>query len=257
MVSDCRGHRLLRLLVLLYHLLLRLFEPLSQCLMRSKDVILYQCFDDILFLLTDMCSKQTADNKCSGVYNNGVCDPECDNERHLYDGGDCGRAPPCDQEAYCATRFSDGVCDKLCNSARCLWDGGDCNTGRRHFANDTVVLTLARTEVTSTLNTKEMARSFSALFNTVVHVLPEGGRGRRRGKLRKGEQVPVEKDEKLYLKLDNTNCKNRCLRSADSAAKYLSMALTHGWKPGLPITTVTGMSRQGSLQLITSIPALL
>jgi len=204
-----------------------------------------------------MCSKQTADNKCSGVYNNGVCDPECDNERHLYDGGDCARAPPCDQEAYCATRFSDGVCDKLCNSARCLWDGGDCNTGRRRFANDTVVLTLARTEVTSTLNTKEMARSFSALFNTVVHVLPEGGRGRRRGKLRKGEQVPVEKDEKLYLKLDNTNCKNRCLRSADSAAKYLSMALTHGWKPGLPITTVTGMSRQGSLQLITSIPALL
>ena len=190
-----------------------------------------------------MCSKQTADDNdyCSHFFNNGACDAACDSERHLYDGiHDCARAPLCDQEAYCTSRFSDGVCDKSCNSEACLWDGGDCNGDRRRFANDTVVLTLARTQVTSTISMKELARSLSSLFNTVVHVLPERGHWRRRGKSRKGGRVAAEKDEKIYLKLDNTNCKKRCFRSADSAAKFLSMALTHGWKPGLPITTVTG-----------------
>ncbi|KAI0243032.1 hypothetical protein LSAT2_009086 [Lamellibrachia satsuma] len=170
-----------------------------------------------------MCSKQTADdnNYCSRFFNNGACDAACDSERHLYDGiHDCARAPLCNQEAYCTTRFSDGVCDKSCNSEACLWDGGDCNGDRRRFANDTVVLTLARTQ---------------------CMCCPKEGMGGAGGKSRKGGRVAAEKDEKIYLKLDNTNCKKRCFRSADSAAKFLSMALTHGWKPGLPITTVTAL----------------
>ena len=113
------------------------------------------------------------DNKCSMSFHNGICDPECDNEDNLYDGYDCAAelasCRPSDDE-NCRRSFGNGVCDSECDSASCVWDGGDCIDRPLTFADDVVVLTLAKWYESSSkvVDVKALGRALSQLLRTII-----------------------------------------------------------------------------------------
>ena len=59
-------------------------------------------------------------------WQNGVCDPECENTFCSWDGGDCTQL--CDYEQCDQTRLGNGLCDLPCNNEGCKYDFGDCET---------------------------------------------------------------------------------------------------------------------------------
>lgn len=65
--------------------------------------------------------------QCRRLYNDGICDLDCNVAACLYDGGDCGGGLPiCPATAFCGPRHADDVCDLTCVSGACGFDGGDC-----------------------------------------------------------------------------------------------------------------------------------
>ena len=189
-----------------------------------------------------LCSKHADKTECAGAFWNGRCDRHCDNEADLYDGFDCdpARRARCEAaaEVFCARRYADGTCNRRCDSAGCAWDGGDCIIEPRRFATNMIVLTPTRQHMlaTTTANITRLKRSLSQLLRAVVQIIPDRWGGDR---TTEGTNVTARS---IHAKIDNTNCKKRCFRSAHTAAKFISLALQNGWDPGVPLRTVAGKS---------------
>ena len=136
----------------------------------------YLCFP------TAICGTNSLDNKCSLSFNNGRCDPECDNEENLFDGYDCSTdIDECrlSHDDNCRRSYADGVCDVECDSASCAWDGGDCIDKPLTLAHDVIVVTLAKWYETSgkVVDVKALGRSLSLLLRTIVRVMPSDWQG--------------------------------------------------------------------------------
>ena len=57
----------------------------------------------------------------------GYCDPACNSQNCMWDGGDCANVETCSDSPFCPLSWKgDCVCDESCNNAACDLDGGDC-----------------------------------------------------------------------------------------------------------------------------------
>ena len=193
---------------------------------------------------------------CASSFWNGVCDLECDDQRNLFDGFECvDRLEPCNSayDGYCASRFQNGNCDPNCNNAECGWDGGDCIATPLKFADDTLVLFLGVTGwqhgSTGAVELKELGRSLSRLLRTIVRVLPDDWQadhtapspGEEHAAARQADNnYNSRRYHRVFLKLDNSQCKRKCFKKAERAAQFISTALQNGWDPGIPIASVAG-----------------
>jgi len=204
--------------------------------------------------MTAVCGTQSLNNKCYLSYKNGICDPECDNEENLYDGFDCAadiRTPDPKEDENCHRNFANGVCDPECDDSSSAWDGGDCIDRPLTFADDVVVLTLARWYETSgkVIDVKALGRELSLLLRTIVRVMPNDWNGLYGGRLRTGgseaswhrpDRRGYDSTRRVHLKIDNTMCRRRCFDSSLYAAKFLDLALKHDWQPGIPVSSIGG-----------------
>ena len=205
-----------------------------------------------------LCSIHLGNHQCTRLYWNGVCDQECDFADSLYDGFDCSPVTsdcPADVNDRCRDTFANGVCDEECNSVGCAFDGGDCIVKTLNFAEDTLVLTLPRWYQYSgkVVDTKQLGRSLSTLLRTIVRVLPEDWVGGQRRGSSPGARPepswhrPHQRDmaavRRIYAKVDNTMCERRCFEKAESAARFVALALHNGWDPGIQVAAVGGKNR--------------
>ena len=203
-----------------------------------------------------VCSVHLGADMCTRSFWNGVCDPRCDFADNFYDGFDCSPDTtecPSDVDETCRAIFANGVCDEKCNSVGCAWDGGDCIDKPLIFADDTIVLTLPPWYQYSTklVDIKQLGRALSKLLRTIVRVLPEDwvGDHQRTASHSSGIKEPSwhrphQSDHaavrRVYAKVDNTRCTERCFEAATSAARFIALALHNGWDPGIRVASVGG-----------------
>ena len=170
----------------------------------------------------------------------------------MYDGFDCSASlTTCREDDVCKQRYANGFCDRDCDNNECGWDGGDCIDSTLKLSDDTVALFLARRQASANINKKALGRSLTALLQTLVRVLPSDWNGahneetpKRDSYYTSPQQVPSPAPKPLgqvlYLKLDNTKCKNNCFKKAERSAHFIALALQKGWDPGISISAVTG-----------------
>lgn len=186
------------------------------------------------------------DGFCTRSFWDGVCQLDCDSEKHLFDGSDCTtRLPRCSSEDYCRQRFANGFCDKECDNPSCGWDGGDCITTKLKVVDDTVVLFLTKRH--ATVNLRAVGRALTTLLQTIVRVMPHDWSSVHSTPTDDGRQASREvptrvhmESEVLYLKLDNTKCKQNCFKKAEKAALFIALAMQKGWDPGISVAAVSG-----------------
>lgn len=186
------------------------------------------------------------EGRCSRLFWDDLCDTTCDDENHLYDGYDCTQEQYiCDTQydEQCRHRFGDGVCDRQCNTPGCAWDGGDCVDQPLKFAEDVIMLSVARWYQSTTYGTlskdqsRRLARTLSQLLRTVVRIMPMSWLQQH------GLDSIVDVNSQqavVFARIDNTHCKQRCINSATTAVRYISVALINGWDPGIPLARVAG-----------------
>ena len=56
------------------------------------------------------------------LYQNGICDEQCNRNDCNWDGGDCTQICDCDP----FQELGNGICNISCNTTNCQYDGGDC-----------------------------------------------------------------------------------------------------------------------------------
>lgn len=110
---------------------------------------------------------------CWEVFENGVCDEQCNTQECLYDGFDCRKkVKNCNPiyDAYCSNHYANGLCDKGCDTAECDWDGLDCDDSPEMLAKGTlIVIILVEPSVFRNISVT-FVRRLGHLLRTVVRV---------------------------------------------------------------------------------------
>ena len=60
------------------------------------------------------------------TYNNGHCDPGCNNPQCNYDGGDCNQLCNFTDNGCNYISLGDGICNPECRNDACAFDYCDC-----------------------------------------------------------------------------------------------------------------------------------
>lgn len=108
---------------------------------------------------------------CMTVYNNSVCNPECNVADCLYDGYDCSVRKPCNPSYndYCEDFYNNGVCNQGCNNSACNWDGQDCaNTPASSLVPGTMIVMTVMSREKFLNNSARFLRNLGQLLQVVV-----------------------------------------------------------------------------------------
>ena len=217
---------------------------------------------EIYFVLAAMCGSYMLDQQCAHAFWNGLCDARCDDAEGLYDGFDClALAPTCPPtvDDFCRQRYGNGECDQECNIPGCAWDGGDCISTPLTFAEDTLVITLPLwwRLAPKPIDLRQLGRKLSTLIRgSIFRVLPSDpalGGHKRQKKFKTTasnnhvtEQSSVGRkrdfghtmDSKIFFKLDNTKCRDKCFSKSEDASRFIMLAVRNGWDLGIPVASV-------------------
>jgi hypothetical protein len=123
---------------------------------------------------------------------------------------------------------------------------------------DVIVLTLPSwyQRTSKVIDLRFIGRSVSKLLRTITRVLPEdwaadvayrtgGSREPTWHRPRRTDHAAVKH---VFLRLDNTQCSDRCFRDARHAAGFIALALRRGWDPGVQVQSVGGNIKFPQLQ---------
>ena len=180
---------------------------------------------------------------------------------------------------FCRDRYGNGECDPECDNAGCSWDGGDCISTPLTFAQDTLVISLPQWWRTAPkqIDLRQLGRKLSTLIRgAIFRVLPSdptrrtsqrqrsssAGAGNPVQRKRVTASMPVTEqsssssammggggrkrdfghtlDSRIYFKLDNTKCRDRCFATCEEASRFIMLAVRNGWDMGIPVATVGG-----------------
>lgn len=175
-----------------------------------------------------MISGSSSESSCDKQFQDGQCDKECDTTENLFDGYDCAVPVSSCMSSHCDRYFMDGVCHGDCNNAACLWDGGDCITTTLDLSHDGILLNVRHAQSlaydandVTKRSRKQMSRRLSQMAaGNLVRVMPmDLTNADSHHGIRRLQKKTV--GDKVVLRLDNTNCKERCLNNSLDLAKYL------------------------------------
>ncbi len=47
-------------------------------------------------------------------------------------------------------------------------------------------------------------------------------------------------ESKIYVRLDNSKCADRCFQTVEQASTFIMLAVRNGWDMGIPVASVGG-----------------
>ena len=151
-------------------------------------------------------------------------------ESCFYDGLDCLEIPTC-PSSDCETIYGNKDCDKECNNERCLFDGGDCLPDyisyNQEFASGSLIIIVKSPRSSYSFNIyalPQLLYRISKILRTIVMVeyVSELDRTSR---VSRSAEPGYEYKYRISSRVENSLCRDYCFRTTDRVVDYLNAYL--------------------------------